>query len=156
MADYQRAKTAAEMEKEREEDKLHQFLMGLDESLFGAVKSFLLSRDPLPSLDEAYQVVTHDEESKRASRMMEERHDGVSFAVQATPRGRSQPELIDPSLQCTLCGRTSHLAANCFRKIGYPTWWGSRPRSTSQTVSPHTGGTSAENRVVTSQPQASK
>ncbi|XP_048621527.1 uncharacterized protein LOC125591396 [Brassica napus] len=91
LADYQCAKTAAEIEKEREEDKLHQFLMGLDESLFGAVKSSLLSRDPLPSLDEAYQVVTHDEESKRASRMMEERHDGVSFAVHASHRGRSQP-----------------------------------------------------------------
>ena len=48
LADFQRAKTAAEIEKEREEDKLHQFLMGLDETTFGALKSSLLSRDPLP------------------------------------------------------------------------------------------------------------
>lgn len=48
LADFQRAKTAAEIEKEREEDKLHQFLMGLDEATFGALKSSLLSRDPLP------------------------------------------------------------------------------------------------------------
>lgn len=123
MADYQCAKTAAKIEKEREEDKIHQFLMGLDEYVFGAAKSSLLSRDPLPSLDEAYQVVTHDEESKRASRMMEERHDGVSFAVHASHRRRSQPELRDPSPQCTLCGCTCYLAENCFRKIGYPTWW---------------------------------
>lgn len=80
---FQRAKMLEEIIKEREEDKLHQFLMGLDESLFGAVKSSLLSRDPLSSLDEAYQVVTQDEESKRATRFFEERSDGVSFAVQA-------------------------------------------------------------------------
>lgn len=51
LADFQRAKTVEEIAKEREEDKLHQFLMGLDETIFGAVKSSLLSRDPLPSLD---------------------------------------------------------------------------------------------------------
>uniref|UniRef100_A0A0D3DJI5 Retrotransposon gag domain-containing protein n=1 Tax=Brassica oleracea var. oleracea TaxID=109376 RepID=A0A0D3DJI5_BRAOL len=79
LADFQRAKTSAEIEKEREEDKLHQFLMGLDEATFGAVKSSLLSRDPLHSLDEAYQVVI--QESKCGSHMMEERPDAASFAV---------------------------------------------------------------------------
>ncbi|KAG2322799.1 hypothetical protein Bca52824_016012 [Brassica carinata] len=42
------------LEKGREEDKLHEFLKGLDESLYGPVKSNLLSRDLLQSLDEAY------------------------------------------------------------------------------------------------------
>ena len=113
----------------KEEDKLHQFLMGLDETLFGAVKSSLLSCDPLPTVDEAYQVVTQDEESKCATRSMEERNDAVSFAMQSSARPRAQADLRDPSATCTLCGRTGHLAANCFRKIGYPTWWGDRPRS---------------------------
>lgn len=96
--------------------------MGLDETLFGAGKSSLQSRDPLPSLDKAYQVVTQDEESKRAGRMLEEHTDGVSFAVQPTSRPRQQSELRDPSAVCTSCGRTGHLAANCFLKIGYPSW----------------------------------
>lgn len=34
------------------------FFMGLDETVLGAVKSSLLSRDPLLYVDEAYQVVT--------------------------------------------------------------------------------------------------
>lgn len=106
LTDFQRAKTSEEIAREREEDKLHQFLMGLDETLFGAVKSSLLSRDPLPSLDEAYQVVKQDEESKRASRMMEERHECVSFAVQASSRLRQHKELWDPSVVCSSCGRT--------------------------------------------------
>lgn len=127
LADFQRAKTVEEIAKEREEDKLHQFLMGLDESLFGAVKSSLLSRDPLPSLDEAYQVVSQEEESKRVGRLLEARNEGASFAVQASsrPHPPSQPrdapsQLRDPLAVCSSCGRKGHLSENCFRKIGYP------------------------------------
>lgn len=47
LADYQKAKTMEELRKECEEEKLHQFLMGLDETLHGGVKSSLLSRVPL-------------------------------------------------------------------------------------------------------------
>ena len=46
LKDYQQAKTMAEVLKKREEDKLHQFFMGLDESLYGSVKSNML-HDPL-------------------------------------------------------------------------------------------------------------
>ncbi|KAG7577529.1 Integrase catalytic core [Arabidopsis thaliana x Arabidopsis arenosa] len=124
LADYQQAKTMEEVRKEREEDKLHQFLMGLDESVYGAVKSALLSRVPLPSLEEAYNTLTQDEESKSLSRLNDERNDGVSFAVQTSPRTRTFTESRD-SLEnrvCSYCGRVGHLAENCFKKIGYPPW----------------------------------
>lgn len=104
LSDYQRAKTAAEIQKEREEDKLHQFLMGLDETVYGSVKSNLLSRDPLPTLDEAYNVLTQDEESKAVARMNEERTDGVSFAVQTSSlRPRTHQENRGSSVKCTCC-----------------------------------------------------
>nr|AGN12769.1 putative retroelement polyprotein [Leavenworthia alabamica] len=83
LSDYQQAKTMEDMMKEREEYKLHQFLMGLDEGVSGAVKSSLLSRIPLLTLDEAYNAVALDEESKQTSRMFEERVKGASFAVQS-------------------------------------------------------------------------
>lgn len=57
LSDYQQGKILEDIAKEREEDKLHQFLMGIDETLYGGVKSSLLSRTPLPSLDEAYKFV---------------------------------------------------------------------------------------------------
>lgn len=82
LKDYQHAKTMEEVLKEREEDKLHQFLMGLDESLYGPVKSAFLQRVHLPTLDEAYNTVAQDEESKVTSRLLEERTKVVSFAVQ--------------------------------------------------------------------------
>lgn len=46
--------------------------MGIDESLYGGVKSALLWRIPLSSLDEAYNVLTQDEEAKSLARMHEE------------------------------------------------------------------------------------
>ncbi|XP_020869010.1 uncharacterized protein LOC110224991 [Arabidopsis lyrata subsp. lyrata] len=150
LSDFQRAKTVEEIAKEREEDKLHQFLMGLDETLFGAVKSSLLSRDPLPSLDEAYQVVTQDEELKRSSRLLEECNEGASFAVQTLSRPQQQSVLRDPSAVCTSCGRTGHFAENCFRKIGYPWWWGDRPRSkTPNTQQGASGSSNGDRRVAT-------
>lgn len=42
---------------------------------------------------------------------------------------RQQTIPKDPNAVCSSCGRTGHLAENCFRKIGYPWWWGERPRS---------------------------
>lgn len=122
MADYQQAKTMEEVRKEREEDKLHQFLMGLDETEYGAIKSSLLSRVPLPTLDEAYNALVQDEESKQIARMNAERVDGISFAVQAT-RSKTSYDRKGGSITCTNCGRTGHVAENCFRLIGYPDWW---------------------------------
>lgn len=130
MKDYQHAKTMADVEKQREEDKVHQFLMGLDESVYGSVKSALLSRVPFPTLDEAYNVVTQDEESKITSRIFEERNEGVSFVVQSTPRNKSNVENRIKLGTCSTCGRKGHVADQCFRKIGYPAWWGERPRPT--------------------------
>ncbi|KAL1192575.1 hypothetical protein V5N11_020678 [Cardamine amara subsp. amara] len=142
--DYQQAKTMEDVLKEREEDKLHQFLMGLDETVFGSVKSTLLSRVPLPTLDEAYNAVSQDEESKATSRIFEERTEGVSFAIQSQFRNKNNGEARNKSagsVVCATCGRTGHVADQCFRKIGYPAWWGERPRSKIGEIS--TQGTSS-------------
>lgn len=123
LADYQQGKTIEDIIKEREEDKLHQLFMGLDESLYGSVKSNLLSRDPLPTLDESYNVLVQDEESKLIGRMQEERSDGVCFEMQSVSKKRSR------TATCGLCKNTGHLTENCFKKISYPPWWGERTRN---------------------------
>ncbi|XP_023642613.1 uncharacterized protein LOC111831695 [Capsella rubella] len=137
LADYQQAKTMEEVRKEREEDKLHQFLMGLDESVYGSVKSALLSRVPLPTLEEAYNTLTQDEESKSLSRMNEERHDGVSFAVQTSAPARNFTTTTSSTdtRVCSHCGRNGHLAENCFKLIGYPPWLEEKLRAKNTTSS---------------------
>lgn len=130
LADYQRAKTMEEVRKEREEDKLHQFLMGLDDSMYGSVKSALLSRVPLPTLEEAYNALTQDEESKLLSRLNDERSsEGASFAIQTQPCPQNFVNNKGGSFSCTHCGRHGHLAEHCYHKIGYPPWWNDKPRN---------------------------
>ncbi|KAG7537939.1 Retrotransposon gag domain [Arabidopsis suecica] len=51
-------------ERQREEDKVHDFLMGLDEDTFGIVRSNLMSLEPLPTLEFVYLKVTQDEDAR--------------------------------------------------------------------------------------------
>lgn len=41
---------AKEISKERDDDKVHQFIMGLDDSRFGSLCTSLIGMDPLPSI----------------------------------------------------------------------------------------------------------
>lgn len=72
---YQRARTCegcrcnikVKLEKQREEEKVHQFLMGLDDVLYGTTRSSLLATDPLPSLNRVYATLVQEERVKAIS-----------------------------------------------------------------------------------------
>jgi len=57
----------AKLEKRREEEKIHQFLMGLDEATYGIVRSNILSQDPLPSLNKIYSILVQEEHVKNVT-----------------------------------------------------------------------------------------
>ena len=40
-----------------EDDKAHQFLMGLDDDAYSNIRSQILAVDPIPSLDRIYNMV---------------------------------------------------------------------------------------------------
>ncbi|GKE25492.1 retrovirus-related pol polyprotein from transposon TNT 1-94, partial [Tanacetum coccineum] len=48
---------AAELSKERDERQVHQFLMGLDDDLYGNICTNIIAQDPLPPLNRAYALV---------------------------------------------------------------------------------------------------
>lgn len=48
-----------------DEDKAHQFLMGLDDDLYSTVLSQILATDPLPSLDWMFNMVQQEESHKK-------------------------------------------------------------------------------------------
>lgn len=91
-------------------------LMGLDESLFGSAKPELLSLVPLPTLEETYNALNQDEESKLLEHLNDERVNDVSIQAahlrNNSNRGRS--------VVCTVCGHNRHVADNYYHKIGYP------------------------------------
>ncbi|XP_056686402.1 uncharacterized protein [Spinacia oleracea] len=74
-------------EARREQSKLHQFLMGLYSDYYATLCTNILSQDPLPTLDRAYQLVTQDEQVRKAKQESEEKPiEALGFHVR-----RSQP-----------------------------------------------------------------
>ncbi|WVZ23544.1 hypothetical protein V8G54_002088 [Vigna mungo] len=115
------------LEKRREEGKVHQFLMGLDDGIYGTVRSSLLTSDPLPSLNRVYSIIIQEERVRMITRAQEERGEIVGLAAHA--KGRNRGETKDKSQICRNCGRTGHDVNACFQLIGYLEWWGDRPKS---------------------------
>lgn len=101
--------------------------MGLDETLYGPIKLAMQSQVPLPTLEEAYNALTQDEESKLLGRLNNERSDNVNFAVQTISCPRNFENKPRPNVTCVSCGKPGHVAENCYRRIGYPPWWGEKP-----------------------------
>ncbi|CAM8925879.1 unnamed protein product [Rhodiola kirilowii] len=115
---------SSHLSREREEERLHQFLMGLDDDPFSTLRSNIMAQDPLPTIKRAYALVIQEERHKTVIKSREPHTDAVAFAVQ-------QPS-TEPShnnthkLQCTHCGKNGHAVTTCYRIHGYPE--GSTPR----------------------------
>lgn len=66
---------------DREEEKLHQFYIGIDDDFYDTVRSNLLSRVPAPTIDEAYLAFTQEERSRGIARGKAEKEDVHAFAL---------------------------------------------------------------------------
>ena len=75
----------AAQETDREEDKTHDFLNGLDDQ-FRAVRSSLVSRTPIQPLEEVYNILRQEEDLRPHA---EEAPPLTAFAVQSKPRFRN-------------------------------------------------------------------
>ncbi|KAF7821316.1 retrovirus-related Pol polyprotein from transposon TNT 1-94 [Senna tora] len=114
---------AAKLEKKAEEDKVHQFLMGLDEEGYGTLRSNILSTEPLPNLNRVYAMTVQEEQVKTVMKTKEERGNPMSFVIQEGVRNKGK------TMTCSNYKREGHDTENCFQLIGYPEWWGNRSRT---------------------------
>ncbi|KAL6343177.1 hypothetical protein AAG906_020975 [Vitis piasezkii] len=73
------------------------------------------------------------------TRTKEERGSPMSFTVQVGGRNLGG-DGKDKIVICSICKQKGHEAASCFQRIGYPKWWGDRPRTTTG-ASHHMTGT---------------
>ncbi|XP_074288123.1 uncharacterized protein LOC141613288 [Silene latifolia] len=103
---------AASIEKEREEEKVHPFLMGLDSKLYGNIRTNLLMEDPIASLTRAYALILREERHASLTKVKEDRNeDGMVARVYNGGKGRNlKPETEEetPPPQCTHCGKYYH------------------------------------------------
>ncbi|KAG7536483.1 GAG-pre-integrase domain [Arabidopsis suecica] len=128
--------------KEREEEKIHQFVLGLDESRFGGLCATLINMDPLPSLGEIYSRVIREEQRLSSVRLREQKEEAVGFLARREQHDQfSRPDMssnqsdntnirpdsiIKGRVSCSHCGRTGHEKKECWSIVGFPDWWSER------------------------------
>jgi len=125
--------------KEREEEKIHQFVLGLDESRFGGLSTPLIAVDPLPTLGEIYSRVVREEQRLASVQVREQRQDAVGFVARNDQSSfpSSRPDMqnggrLDSSIiksrsvTCSHCGRVGHEKKDCWQIVGFPEWWTDR------------------------------
>ncbi|XP_056686134.1 uncharacterized protein [Spinacia oleracea] len=117
---------AGKVVEDRDGKIFHQFLIGVDDELYATVRTNLLSRVPMPSLDEAYLAFVQEENSRGIANIQAAK-DSVQtqsiFAIQAD-RPKVRFEKPDKSqLTCTHCKRDGHDNSSCFKLHGYLEWY---------------------------------
>ncbi|XP_074303250.1 uncharacterized protein LOC141637698 [Silene latifolia] len=68
---------ASVIAKEKEEEKVHQFLMGLDKNLYGHVRNNLLMEDPITTLPRAYALILREERDSNMTKVEEESNEAA-------------------------------------------------------------------------------
>lgn len=93
------------------EQKLFQFLNGLDES-YSTHRSHILLMQPLPSVDEAYNFLQQEESQREVLQHSKAESDSLVMYGKST----------EALLTCTACGKIGHSKDKWLSVIGYPSW----------------------------------
>ncbi|KAL9674059.1 hypothetical protein QQ045_030326 [Rhodiola kirilowii] len=110
--------------KEREEDRVIEFLMGLND-VHSPIRNHILALRELPNLDVVYDMVLNDESEQTVTRpsysevsAMYSRHldgDGSSRNQMRNSKGKHKGRLF-----CTHCQMNGHTKEFCYKLNGYP------------------------------------
>lgn len=124
---------ATAIAKEREQEKIHQFVMGLDDARFGAICTTIIGTDPLPLLGEIYNKIVREEQRIVAARGQEQQQEAVGFLARhdgsqtIKSEARQESSILKPrNILCSHCGRSGHEKRDCWQIIGFPEWWPDR------------------------------
>ena len=112
------------------QDRVHQFVMGLDNDAFSNVQSQIPALNPLPPLEKIFNMVQQEENHKRVMSERDHKHENASaFAVTHYNKGGKYDG--DP-VSCKHCGKVGHEETNYFELVGYRADWNARGRCSSR------------------------
>ncbi|KAI3683196.1 hypothetical protein L1987_83696 [Smallanthus sonchifolius] len=109
--------------------KLMQFLMGLD-NVYQPVRTNLLIREPLPTVKEAFSVISREESHRNSSGsskaqvvgFVAKTNQNFERTNQFSENRRKVNKVSNPNLKCSHCNKIGHTTDRCFEIVGYPTW----------------------------------
>ncbi|CAM9000628.1 unnamed protein product [Rhodiola kirilowii] len=112
---------------EREEERVHQFLIGLDDVSFRTLRSNLMALDPMPPLNRVYALAIQEERLKMVVLSLDSSSDTMALAARHHRPSAASSSLSGSSSQrkfitCDHCGRKGHEKTACFKLNGYLDW----------------------------------
>lgn len=106
-------KLLAEIDLQREESKLFQFLNGLND-VYAPQRSQLLLFNPLPSVENASSVMQQEEAQREL--LQGSKPESTEFLAMYSEGTNSKV------FSCTACGGKGHTQYRCWTVVGYPKW----------------------------------
>ncbi|KAL2945484.1 Retrovirus-related Pol polyprotein from transposon TNT 1-94 [Bienertia sinuspersici] len=111
------------VKKEEEEQKLFQFLNGLNDQ-FSTLRSHILMMSPLPMVDVACGMLQQEESQQQIFNQPKEEAEGFAMLGRRTEltcsncnkRGHS----VEKCWACKVCGKSGHTSENCWHIKGFP------------------------------------
>lgn len=128
--------------KEREKEQVYKFLMGLNDSMYGTVRSLIIQEEPLPKVKNVLAMIYKEEQHHQLTRvaMTEENGAHVSSTVFASIY-KTTATASSQRLVCGPCSKLAHNMIACYQLIGFPEWQREKPKK----------GNAGCNRVVAKQ-----
>ncbi|KAJ0010642.1 hypothetical protein Pint_34604 [Pistacia integerrima] len=108
----------------REEEKVFDFLMGLDEA-YTTVRSQILGVDPLPKLGRAYAITVQEEKQRAVVANHAPLIEATALLTKGSESQRKKNVNGDRGQfpPCVHCGKLNHSKEYCYQVIGYPSDW---------------------------------
>lgn len=100
-----------DMQKQADDERVFQFLLGLNDS-FAQLRTQILAMEPLPPITKVFSIL-FQEEQQRLLHIRPQPTESMAFAATNSGTTRS-------NLRCTECGKTGHTRDRCWRVVGYP------------------------------------
>ncbi|XP_076918119.1 uncharacterized protein LOC143578413 [Bidens hawaiensis] len=114
--------------------KLMQFLMGLDSS-YQSVRTNLLTREELPTVKEAFSIISREESHRQFSNSnnnnnQKRQSQNVGFVSKSNynfdnKKGTTRTQ--NQNVKCSYCNKIGHNIDKCFKIVGYNSWM--KPRN---------------------------
>ncbi|KAL2927686.1 Gag polyprotein [Bienertia sinuspersici] len=105
---------------QEEEQKLFQFLNGLDE-INGPIRTNILMQSALPTASQACNTIQQEESQRNMFRGAKEEGEALAMYGKGGESGVSSNAGNSGNPSCTVCGKLGHVKDNCWYVKGFPT-----------------------------------
>lgn len=102
--------------KRSKEEKVYQFLIGLDDAFYSNVRFGIIQQEPILKIKQVLAMILKEEQHKHLTTTANDRH-GVAFAATKS----NDPRVAFTSLRtCSHSHKLGHDITICFQLHGYP------------------------------------